>query len=262
MRFRRLPEAGRQADKIYQQALAAWRRRIMPRAVLAVLPFLGGGLALGVYTNGSWRFVGGVFVGMAITLVLWVRDDPPAYVQNWSAGAEGERRTERVLLPLAREGWSVRHDLPARYGNIDHVAIGPGGIFLLDSKAPSGNLEVRGDRLIATRLGVEALTSKQKTGSYVASAAHDLWFDLGGVREGVPKVHGVAVIWGKLDKAVTTDRFSFVPGSELARWLEARTPSLTGDEIARLTSRLDTLSASRTGVAVTHDAGMLSAPSA
>ncbi|HUB36190.1 MAG TPA: nuclease-related domain-containing protein, partial [Solirubrobacteraceae bacterium] len=54
--------------------------------------------------------------------------------RNWGLGAEGERRTERALRPLVRSGWSIVHDVEARYGNYDHIAVGPAGVFLLETK--------------------------------------------------------------------------------------------------------------------------------
>lgn len=67
-------------------------------------------------------------------------------LQAWRQGAEGERRTAAVLTALQSHGWIVLHDLhwPGRpYANIDHVAIGPTGVFVIDSKNWSGRVEVR-----------------------------------------------------------------------------------------------------------------------
>lgn len=65
----------------------------------------------------------------------------------WRQGADGERRTGEVLAQLEPAGWMVMHDLhwPGRpYANIDHIVIGPTGVFVIDSKNWSGNVEVRG----------------------------------------------------------------------------------------------------------------------
>jgi hypothetical protein len=65
----------------------------------------------------------------------------------WRQGLEGERQTGRVLAELQAAGWVILHDLhwPGRpYANIDHIAIGPNGIYVIDSKNWSGNVEVRG----------------------------------------------------------------------------------------------------------------------
>jgi hypothetical protein len=64
----------------------------------------------------------------------------------WRRGAEGERQTGEVLARLEAEGWVILHDLhwPGRpFANIDHIAIGPTGVFVIDSKNWSGTVEVR-----------------------------------------------------------------------------------------------------------------------
>ncbi len=63
----------------------------------------------------------------------------------WAAGAEGERRVADVLAHLTRYGWTVLHDVrwPGRQrANLDHVAIGPGGVFVVDARNWSGDVRV------------------------------------------------------------------------------------------------------------------------
>ena len=65
---------------------------------------------------------------------------------QWEAGAAGERATGEVLAELQAAGWFVLHDLawPGRQkANIDHLVVGPGGIFVIDTKNWSGSVEVR-----------------------------------------------------------------------------------------------------------------------
>lgn len=52
-------------------------------------------------------------------------------------GLEGERTVGALLEDLRRRGYRILHDIPnARKPtfNIDHVAIGPGGVFAIESK--------------------------------------------------------------------------------------------------------------------------------
>lgn len=84
----------------------------------------------------------GVVSGAAIAMVMWVRDDPPPFIENWRLGRDGERWTESELRSLEQDGWSVRHDIDSRYGNIDHVLVGPGGVFLLNSKNLWGSFAI------------------------------------------------------------------------------------------------------------------------
>lgn len=62
----------------------------------------------------------------------------------WKIGAEGERRVAEVLA--AAEGVLALHDVtwPGRSkANIDHIAIAPSGIYVIDAKKYSGLIELR-----------------------------------------------------------------------------------------------------------------------
>jgi hypothetical protein len=63
----------------------------------------------------------------------------------WQLGADGEQATADALKALPST-WTVFHDVrwPGRkYANVDHVAVGPGGVFVIDSKNWSGTIVVR-----------------------------------------------------------------------------------------------------------------------
>ena len=55
--------------------------------------------------------------------------------RNWKRGAEGERIAAHALSQLPT-GWWVLHDLQvgSRGANIDHVVIGPSGVFTINTK--------------------------------------------------------------------------------------------------------------------------------
>lgn len=59
---------------------------------------------------------------------------------TWSQGAEGEEVVGRILEGLAAEGWHVIHDVSFGRGNIDHVVVGPGGIFTVETKSHRGKI--------------------------------------------------------------------------------------------------------------------------
>nr|WP_246315253.1 nuclease-related domain-containing protein [Kineococcus aurantiacus] len=64
----------------------------------------------------------------------------------WTAGAEGERLVAQALAALEPHGWRLLHDVrwPGRAkANLDHVAIGPGGVVVVDAKNWSGPVTVR-----------------------------------------------------------------------------------------------------------------------
>ena len=61
----------------------------------------------------------------------------------WKVGAEGERRVAEVLEGAV--GVEVLHDrlVPGSRANVDHIAIGPSGVFVIDAKKYTGQVEVR-----------------------------------------------------------------------------------------------------------------------
>ena len=70
--------------------------------------------------------------------------------RNWRRGAEGEERTAARLAKRS-QGRSVvmlqDRRIPGRRANIDHLAIGPAGVTVIDSKNYRGKVVVRRDEL-------------------------------------------------------------------------------------------------------------------
>ena len=122
---------------------AAWTRTLPWRIAVILGIGLGGGV-LGSQLASRW----GLFLAWLVALVtgwgLWFRPSRDAIA--WRRGAAGERRTARLLDPLERHGWAVLHDLavPRSRANIDHLVVGPGGVFVIDSKHYRSRLELDG----------------------------------------------------------------------------------------------------------------------
>ncbi|MEU6252243.1 nuclease-related domain-containing protein [Streptomyces sp. NPDC047043] len=63
----------------------------------------------------------------------------PSEWDSWYAGLEGERRVGRELQRLSAHGWRVLHGVgKANGGDIDHLLIGPGGVFAINTKHHPG----------------------------------------------------------------------------------------------------------------------------
>jgi hypothetical protein len=70
--------------------------------------------------------------------------------EMWERGAQGEAATAAALNELSGRGWTTFHDVrwPGRQrANIDHIAVGPQGVFVIDSKNWSGDIRIVGDVL-------------------------------------------------------------------------------------------------------------------
>lgn len=69
----------------------------------------------------------------------------PQHERAWAKGAAGEDENARRLEKrLAGYGVILLHDrhLPGQRSNIDHIAVGPSGVFVIDSKKLSGKVRV------------------------------------------------------------------------------------------------------------------------
>lgn len=65
-----------------------------------------------------------------------------AQADRWLRGAAGERAVGAVLAQLEDEGWRALHDISLGRGNVDHVLVGPGGIFTIETKSHPGRIGI------------------------------------------------------------------------------------------------------------------------
>lgn len=77
-----------------------------------------------------WLTLAGVIAAAAGWRSAMTRD-----AARWASGARGEEAVIARLRRLERRGWVAIHDLDIGAGNIDHILIGPGGIYALETKA-------------------------------------------------------------------------------------------------------------------------------
>jgi hypothetical protein len=100
-------------------------------------------VSLGVVAQGhpAWPLLVFVGAGSAAAVFLWPRSDP----SRWARGAAGEIVTAAMLEALPRARWVVLHDLalPGSRANVDHLVIGPTGIWVVDTKAYRARVTVR-----------------------------------------------------------------------------------------------------------------------
>lgn len=65
----------------------------------------------------------------------------PTRENAWRIGAQLEEEVGRQLAKLNPRYWYVRHDVMiGRNWNVDHIAVGPPGVFVLDAKFRSGDV--------------------------------------------------------------------------------------------------------------------------
>jgi hypothetical protein len=153
--------------------------------------------------------------------------------RNWQRGARGERRTARQLDRLARHGWVVFHDLaiPDSRANADHLAIGSGGVFLVDSKNWRGRLAFAPDGTLWH--GSYPLTATLATIGFEAAAIVEALAVPGLGVEPLLVVHGSTIPWGEQ----YLGGVAVLPASRLVATLLALPPLLTDQQVTQLAQR-------------------------
>jgi hypothetical protein len=140
-----------------RSALAAYRRRratelaAWTRSLAWRVPLVAAAGALGQVLAAQVGLPRAGLAGLAVAaLVGWrLRFRPSEAARSWQRGAAGERQTARLLDRLTRDGYVVFHDLavPGSPANVDHLVIGPSGVFVIDSKQWTGSVHQSADGL-------------------------------------------------------------------------------------------------------------------
>jgi hypothetical protein len=202
--------------------LAVWTRSL-PWRIAAIL---GIGAASGVLGSLVVPRLSLMIGGLATVMAGWgLRFRPSPDAVAWRRGAAGERRTARLLDPLERRGWAVLHDLavPGSQANLDHLAIGPGGVFVIDSKQYRGRLQL--DASGKLWHGRYPLASTLRAVSWEADQAARVLPDPGVAVVPIVAVHGAQVPWGK----VVSEGVPVVSARRLPSMLRAL-PAVLGPE--------------------------------
>jgi hypothetical protein len=153
-------------------------------------------------------------VGLLISMFVIQRYVLPL-VKRRDRGATGEERVGGLLEELVDTRWRVIHDVSLGRGNVDHILIGPAGVFTVETKSNPGPIRVgrlHGAMLRqaqAQRNAIEEVTGMGVEPLIVFSQA---WVD-----RPLSRRKGVRV----------------VPAKMLLGYLSRRPAKLSRDEIAR-----------------------------
>jgi hypothetical protein len=177
-------------------------------------------------------------------LVLWLTPEPRSE-RSWAAGAAGESKLAAKLeRRTARAGVILLHDrrVPGTRANIDHIAIGPAGIVVIDAKRYSGQIRLqrRGGLFSArTEHLVVAGRDRTKLIDAVQRQVQVVRAALGAADGGVPVTGVLCFVDGQwpLFGAIKVREVPVVPPHALAQLCTARGP-LESNRIIGLAERL------------------------
>ncbi len=152
-----------------------WDRVLIVYIFLAILPFLYVyQVNTGHISNGMsvfFIFFLSGLIALAILVRLFLK------IRNYQLGRDGEIYTGQELNLLMREGAWVFHDIRYQYGNIDHLVVSTGGVFVVETKTArkpsnaSGKKEhiviVRDEKFVRPNLGAEPIEQVERNANYI-----------------------------------------------------------------------------------------------
>ena len=225
------PRAGRAAMREFRRRRReAIKREWRNWTVLVGLIFV---FVVGVIFFDGWiKVAWAVVLGMLFTALIvgWLVGGDVTSL-TWVRGAVGERHTEMVLLELS-DGWRIFHDVPDRRGNWDHIAIGPAGVFAIDTKSYTSPAIVENDML---RSGGIRTPGSAFRGSAVRlketlerDAGVSTW------------VQAVVAIWGEFSQGIVEEKqVVYLEAIRLREWLEGSGARLEPNTQGRVVAALD-----------------------
>lgn len=207
---------GRAAGQHARGQAHALATRVLVATGLLLLLLLGAGPVFGLQ--------GPALIGIELAALAAMVGVDRVYSRRfdrWLQGAEGEESVGTVLEGLETQGWYAVHDVSLGRGNVDHVAIGPGGIFAIETKSHRGRIPIdRIDRswlrqAYAERKLLERITGMRVEALLVFSDAY-LVGSVPAHRQGV----------------------TILPARMLTGFLERRRPTVPATEAREMAERL------------------------
>jgi hypothetical protein len=146
---------------------------------------------------------------------------------------DATRRSAALLARLPAREWSVLDGVDVGHG-VDHVLVGPGGVFAVASRTPPGTAARVRDGVLWLRRDHDARADRPEGGvnRHVLDAARALQREIRSRSGRGPTVHPVVVLWCEFPQRIAeSSRIAFVQGRDLPAWITHRPAEL--DEVGR-----------------------------
>jgi hypothetical protein len=198
-------------------------RSLLPELCVGLCVVVVGVLVL-VLDGHEVSWLAGVIAGAGAGVVVALRGDGRPTRRRPHAELRAEHRTARALDPLCAAGWRFLHDVRGLDTTLDHIAIGHGGVLVLQSIRPEGVVSLRGGELITERRPDPAGPPRlERLRPRALSDASALRHDVDRLTGRRLWVQALVVIWSEFPAGCVTDgRCVFIHGSRLVDWLARR----------------------------------------
>ena len=173
LKLRPLRQAGQSLDLLLQDVLA---EKLLPWLLvpgLLIVLAIHEWLRVILHAKPSpWTFTVLAVLGSALAAYKIRRAMEEA--RRIKLGRDGERAVADTLQHLVAQGWQVYHDVPGDGFNIDHVAIGPAGVFSIETKTRS-KPEGKRARIVIDRAGLSVAGAPPSHEALDQAAAQAVW---------------------------------------------------------------------------------------
>ena len=117
--------------------------------VLGLWPLFLGVFAAGAAVALIWTsaLAGGTLLVMSLVYVIWSLMRGLRHVERFFKGARGEEKIAGILATLP-ETYHVFNDFAAGRSHVDHVVIGPGGVFSVETKFWIGKVTIEDGHIL------------------------------------------------------------------------------------------------------------------
>lgn len=156
---------------------------------------------------------------------------PGSEIRRWSDGLTGELLTARRLHRLRGRGWFTLHAIQWASGaDIDHLAIGPAGVFAINSKRHRGKTIWYGDAAMTVNgaptrhIAISQSEARRISRTLSRRCGVDV-----PVRPVISVVHAAKVTVKRANPPVLV-----LAVDDLVRVLSGLSPTLSADQVARI----------------------------
>jgi hypothetical protein len=239
------------ADHAAPARAVAWARAVArARVVLAQLTVPLTAAAIGILVlildGHEFSWLAGVIAGGGAGVWLALHRSAPSVRRRHQAAApRAEHRTAATLEPMQSAGWHVLHEVRGLDTTFDHIAIGHGGVIVLQSMSPNGVVGMRGgEPIVEGTPGTGAAPQLQRLRPRALTDASAFRHDVERITGRRLWVQAVVVIWSDFPAGCVVDgRCVYIHGSRLADWLSRRPhqldPAATDDVAALVAALID-----------------------
>jgi hypothetical protein len=135
-----------------------------------------------------------------------------------------DHRTDAAVKPLESSGWRFLHDIRGVDFTYDHIAIGHGGVIMLQSLSPDGVVTMRsGEPILERRAEPDAEPRLERLRPRALADATAFRDDMERVTGRRLWVQAVVVLWSEFPAGCVTDGHCvYIHGSRLAAWMARR----------------------------------------